>query len=116
MCLDVGCLDGKWAVVLAKHFAKVHLTDLTDQLKGILSEKLGQKMGYFHKTKGDELSGFADETIDFIFSMDSLVRAPKKSIFNYFSEFYRTLNKGGIIYIHLPVIEKPRCIAKNLQC
>lgn len=81
----MGCLDGKWAVVLAKHFTKVHLTDLTDQLKGILAEKLGQRMGWFHKTKGDELSGFANESIDFIFSMDSLVRAPKKSIFTYLS-------------------------------
>jgi ubiquinone/menaquinone biosynthesis C-methylase UbiE len=112
-CLDVGCLDGKWATVLANSFSKVHLTDLTDLLVDHLSLKLQDKMGRFYKTRGDELKGFDPESIDFVFSMDSLVRAPKKSIFNYFSEFHRILRHGGLIYIHLPVVEKPRCVSKG---
>jgi SAM-dependent methyltransferase len=113
ICLDLGCLDGKWSVILAKSFSKVCLVDLTDLLVNILSSKLGTKMGTFYKTKGDELLGFENEAIDFIFSMDSLVRAPRESIFNYFSEFHRVLKYNGIIYIHLPVIEKPSCITRG---
>ena len=112
-CLDVGCLDGKWATVLARYFTKVNLVDLTDLLVPLLTSKLGAKMGKFYKTKGNELNGFNDRSIDFIFSLDTLVRTPKKDIFNYFLEFYRVLKESGICYIHLPVIEKPRCVSKS---
>ena len=56
--IDIGCLDGKWSVELAKHFHKVHCVDLTDLLYDLLREKLNDKMGVFYKTKGYELDGF----------------------------------------------------------
>lgn len=100
--LDLGCLDGKWSIELAKYFHKVHCVGLTDTLHSLLAAKLKDKMGIFYKTSGNELHGFEQKSIDLIFSMDSLVRCPHSDIINYFKEFFRILRVGGLsIYIYL---------------
>ena len=106
--IDLGCLDGKWSIELAKYFHKVHCVDLTDELKSMITIKLKDKMGLFYKTKGNELDGFENRSVDVIFSMDSLSRCRRGDIKKYFKEFFRILRWAGSIYIHLPCNEKPR--------
>ena len=105
--LEIGCLDGKWSEVLIDHFDEVHLIDLNDKLLPILEQKFGNNFK-FHTTKGNELKQLLDDSIELIFSMDSLVRVPnKKYILDYFNEFKRVLKKQGEVYVHLP------CNSKN---
>ena len=111
--VDLGCLDGKWSIELAKYFHKVHCVDLTDELHSLLATKLKDKMGIFYKTSGNELRGFEEKSVDLIFSMDSLVRCPLSDIKNYFKDFFRILRGGGAIYLHLPCKEKPRSVSKG---
>jgi ubiquinone/menaquinone biosynthesis C-methylase UbiE len=111
--IDLGCLDGKWSVELAKCFSKVHCVDLTDELHLSLAAKLNDKMGKFYKTQGNELHGFQSKSIDLIFSIDSLVRCPKSDIIDYLKEFFRVLRSGGGCYLHLPCSEKPRSVSKG---
>lgn len=111
--IDLGCLDGKWSMELAKYFHKVHCVDLTDELKSVLVTKLKDKMGIFYKTSGNELYGFEKKSVDLIFSMDSLVRCPLSDIENYFKDFFRILRGGGVIYLHLPCNEKPKSVSKG---
>jgi ubiquinone/menaquinone biosynthesis C-methylase UbiE len=103
--LDLGCLDGKWSEVIIKNASSLTLVDLGDDLLPLLKKKLGDEFN-FYKTKGNELSGVDENSIDLIFSMDSLVRVPNKSyISDYFSEFNRVLRSGGELFIHLPCHE-----------
>ena len=100
--LEIGCLDGKWSEVLIERFDVVHLIDLNDKLLPILEKKFGNNFK-FHTTKGNELKQLLDDSIELIFSMDSLVRVPsKKYILDYFYEFKRVLKKQGEVYVHLP--------------
>jgi ubiquinone/menaquinone biosynthesis C-methylase UbiE len=111
--IEIGSLDGKWSVELAKYFHKVHCVDLTNTLSLLLRNKLKDKMGIFYKTKGNELYGFSSDSVDLIFSMDSLVRCPKNDINKYFIEFYRVLKFNGSIMLHLPCNEKLRSVSKG---
>jgi SAM-dependent methyltransferase len=106
--LDLGCLDGKWAEVMAPHAKFITLVDLSDELLPTLKKKIGKFN--FYKTKGDELLGINSNSIDFIFSMDSLVRVPNLNYLrNYFSEFKRILTPQGEILIHLPCNQISGC-------
>ena len=104
--LEIGCFDGKWSKILIDHFDEVHLIDLNDKLLPILEQKFGNNFK-FHTTKGNELKQLLDDSIELIFSMDSLVRVPnKKYILDYFNEFKRVLKKQGEVYVHLPCNSK----------
>jgi len=67
----------------------------------------------FYLTKGDELNGICDQSIDLIFSIDCLVRVSRKSIVAYIKESARVLNPGGTLIFHLPVNTKPLCKSKD---
>ena len=111
--LEIGCLDGKWSEVLVEHFDEVHLMDLNDKLLPILDKKFGNNFR-FHTTNGNELKSLDDDSIELIFSMDSLIRVPnKKYILDYFNEFKRVLKKQGEVYVHLPCNSKKGCIKKG---
>jgi ubiquinone/menaquinone biosynthesis C-methylase UbiE len=103
--LDLGCLDGKWAEVIIKNCSLLNLVDLSDDLLPYLMNKFDSKFN-FYKTSGNELAGILTNSIELIFSMDSLVRVPNKQYFeDYFEEFNRVLISGGELFIHLPCIE-----------
>jgi ubiquinone/menaquinone biosynthesis C-methylase UbiE len=107
--LELGCLDGKWSqyiVPVAKHTT---LVDLSKDILPVLEKRIKKVGGdyTFYETKGFELNGVADGTIDLIFSMDTLVRVNKKFLKKYFSEFRRILKMDGKLLLHLPCITSP---------
>tara|TARA_B110000240_G_C13335738_1_gene383267 strand:+ start:85 stop:810 length:726 start_codon:yes stop_codon:yes gene_type:complete len=111
--LEIGCLDGKWSKVLIDNFKDVHLLDLNNELVPVLKQKFGNNFK-FYTTKGNELSQLNNNSVDLIFSMDSLVRVPKKSFFlDYLKEFKRVLKNQGQVYVHFPCTSKTRCIEKG---
>lgn len=111
--LEIGCLDGKWSEVLIDKYDEVHLIDLNDKLLYILEQKFGTNFK-FYTTKGNELKQLHDDSIELIFSMDSLIRVPnKKYILDYFYEFKRVLKIQGEVYVHLPCNSKNISVNKN---
>ena len=99
--LELGCLDGKWTQTYHGLANEVILVDLDKSIEPTLKNKFGNKIR-FYQTSGKELYGIADESVDVVFSMDTLVRCRRNIIFSYFREFSRVLKKDGEIYIHLP--------------
>lgn len=111
--LEIGSLAGKWVkhILRAK---KVICVDLHDMGFRYIGKKFPlSKNIEFYLTKGDELSGIKDATIDVVFSMDTFVRVPKKCIENYFAEIRRVLKPGGRFFIHLPCVIKAESINRN---
>lgn len=100
--LELGCLDGKWSKYFFGKAKDVILVDLDKRIENILRKKFPQAKFLFYLTRGNELSGIATNSVDFIFSMDSLVRCPKSYIYLYIREFRRILTKNGKILVHLP--------------
>ncbi|MCX6168365.1 MAG: methyltransferase domain-containing protein [Ignavibacteriales bacterium] len=103
--LELGCLDGKWSQYIMPHSREAILVDLDKSIIPLLDKRLKNKNYIFYETKGFELKGIANKSVDFIFSMDTLVRVKKKYIKKYFIEFERIMNNNGKILVHLPCNE-----------
>jgi SAM-dependent methyltransferase len=99
--LEIGSGGGKWTQYM-KSAQHIICVDLNDELFNYIKKHLPSEKITFYKTSGNELSGIADHSVDFIFSMDTFVRIPKEYIFDYFKEFARVLTPNGKICIHLP--------------
>lgn len=104
--MEIGFLGGKWTQYLIKA-KKIILVDLDEFCFKWLRPKLKHNDVTFYKTKGNEVAGIEKGSIDFIFSVDTFVRVPKKAIFNYFKDFAKVLRPGGRLLIHLPCREIP---------
>ncbi len=100
--LELGCLDGKWSQFIVPIARKTILVDLDKSIIPLLTKRLGGSNFDFYETKGYELKGINNNSVDFIFSMDTLVRVKKSFIKKYFIEFSRVLKKEGKLLIHLP--------------
>lgn len=104
--LEIGSGGGKW-VQYMKLAKKIICVDLSDETLNYIKGKLGWKKLVFYKTVGDELYGIQEASVDFVFSIDSLVRIPKRGLSKYFNEIHRILVPNGKICLHLPCNEVP---------
>lgn len=77
--LDLGCVGGKWTQYMLKAH-RIFCVDLCDKFFNYIRKNLPCDNIKFYKTRGNELWGIEDNSIDFIFSMDALVRVKKKYI------------------------------------
>lgn len=104
--LEIGSLGGKWTQYLleAKSIICVDINDLGFEY---IRRKLSHPSLRFYLTKGDELNGITDNSVDLIFSMDCLVRVPKRYLSRYFIEMCRVLKPGGHVFLHLPSMTRP---------
>lgn len=105
--IDYGSYAGKWTRELMDISSKVICVDLHKESKKCIEKrhadycKNSKCSLEYYVTNGDELFSIDSGSVDFIFSMDSLVRAPSKVLQNLSSEFYRVLKPGGFCLINL---------------
>lgn len=101
--LELGTLNGKWTRYLlnAKH---VICVDINTEFPKWISERYSKYLAKisFYITQGNELAGIAENSVDFVFSIDTLVRVEKESIQAYLYEIKRVLQPKGIAILHLP--------------
>lgn len=114
--LELGSYGGKWTQYLLRvHFlwcvdlSPTFVHALIDRFKSSGSRT---EVG-FYVTPGDDLADVPDTSVDLIFSMDSLVRAPLDAIASYLAEFYRVLHVGGHVLVHLPWDDSPGSRERN---
>jgi len=108
--LEIGCLDGKWIhPVVFQNPKKIIAVDIIpDGFEKIRKwpEADPEKIS-FYLTKGYELNGVPSNSIDYVFSMDTLVRSEIVVIDLYLGEIKRVLTYDGRACIHLPCQEQP---------
>lgn len=111
--VDIGSLGGKWlpAMVNARQITCVDITSAGfDYIKNKVESneyKLPTLLNLkFYHTSGDELSGIDSGSVDFIFSIDALVRSEPEIFRNYLREFKRVLSGDGKACVHLPCREQ----------
>lgn len=109
--LEIGCLDGKWSVPICSVAQHTYLCDLDEIVVKALSDRLrknniSDSLWTWKKINGKNLDCVPSNSVDFIFSFDSLVRCPKEYIFSYLEDIVRVLKpKESIAMIHLPIYE-----------
>ncbi|HYE67600.1 MAG TPA: methyltransferase domain-containing protein [Anaerovoracaceae bacterium] len=99
--VDIGCLGGKW-VYFMKEAASIICVDLNERAFDHIKAKLPDYPLSFYKTSGDDLTGIPGATVDFVLSMDSLVRSETTIIHCYMHELKRVLKDTGKACLHLP--------------
>ena len=101
--LEIGTLSGKWTKYMT-HAQKIVCVDINDYFINVIKERFAEFINKidFYVTSGDELNGIKTNSIDMIFTMDTLVRTESIYIYNYIKEISRVLKKDGKAIIHLP--------------
>ena len=101
--LDIGCGIGRLERGFSQMFGGVWGVDVSGEM---ISQAIKLNQGFenvkFVKGNGQDLSAFADEFFDFVFSTITFQHIPKKRIIlNYFREIHRVLKSGGLFKLQV---------------
>jgi len=104
--LELGAYDGMWTQYFLSA-EKIICVDLFENGLEKIKERCHSDKIQFYCTEGNELRGIMAQSVDLVFTVDSLMRASENDITCYFNEFLRVLKKGGVAVLHLPCLESP---------
>mgnify|MGYP000536323618 FL=1 len=84
ICLEIGCLDGKWSIPIAMNSKKSYLCDLDKVIEGTLAKRLDAKniprdKWVFCEINGYDLKDFKDNSIEFIFYLETFWKLTDKN-------------------------------------
>jgi ubiquinone/menaquinone biosynthesis C-methylase UbiE len=98
--LDFGCGVGRLTQALADYFLETYGVDIAPSMISLAEQfnRQGNRVKYFLNEKSD-LTLFADNTFDFIYSNIVLQHMEPRYALNYVREFMRILAPGGLITI-----------------
>jgi SAM-dependent methyltransferase len=105
--LDFGCGFGKWIQFMfsAKKIIGVDLRSIIVDINFPIQ--------YYITKDGMELKGIKSKSVDFVFSMDALVRNEIKIIYGAMTELERVMKDDACFCIHLPYVFKLGSSSRN---
>lgn len=99
--LEIAPGFGRWTQYLKDLSQRLILVDLADKCIDACRERFSSATNIeYHVNDGRSLPMIADQSIDFVFSWDSLVHADVDIIRDYISEMRRILSPDGVGFIH----------------
>lgn len=99
--LEVACGYGRWTHYLKDLCDELIAVDLADKCVQACRQRFSScSHASFHKNDGISLDMVKDNSIDLVFSFDSLVHADERAITGYLSQLPRVLKKSGVAFIH----------------
>lgn len=113
--LDFGCGVGRLTQPLAARFERATGVDIAPSMieRAQSLNKHGDRCRYVLNQRGD-LSLFADDTFDLVYSNITLQHMPPRLMRTYLAEFVRVLTTDGVCVFQLPVRPPPR-MSKGLR-
>jgi ubiquinone/menaquinone biosynthesis C-methylase UbiE len=106
-CLEIGCGAGRMTRQLARSFDRVHGVDVSEAMISCARIAVERKNVEFTVIDGLHLPQ-QDSSVKAIFSTHVLQHLDSVEVgFSYFREFFRVLEDGGTIMIHLPIYQLP---------
>tara|TARA_A100001388_G_C28716607_1_gene474149 strand:- start:307 stop:1086 length:780 start_codon:yes stop_codon:yes gene_type:complete len=106
--LDIGSYDGSF-IKYYQSFKKIMLSDINAK-SDIFPE---DKRFKFFQLNGINLKNIPSDSVDVIFSIDTLVRIERKILKIYISDFIRIIKNNGFLIIHIPNIFHYNSLASN---
>lgn len=91
---------GRWTKYLVQHCQSYTGFDLVEKCSDYCRETYGGPNRSFVTNDGLHLTGIGDHSIDFVYSMDSLVHVDWSTLSSYLAEIIRVLKPAGTAVIH----------------
>jgi SAM-dependent methyltransferase len=99
--LEVAPGYGRWTLHLIAECQQLIAVDLTPRCIDVCRERFaGEPRAEFWVNDGESLPMVASSSVDFAFSLDSLVHVEEPQIRRYLEELARTLKPGGTAFLH----------------
>lgn len=97
--LEIGCGPGRLLRPMSDHFGEIHGIDVSDEMIARARRNLaGIPHAHVHHAPNSDLSAFADESFDFVYSYAVFQHIPSREVvFGYLDESRRVLKPGGLI-------------------
>jgi SAM-dependent methyltransferase len=106
-CLEIGCGAGRITKHLSLRFQKVHAIDVSPGMIAYAKNALAAENVEFCLTGGLDLPQ-ANRSVKAIFSTHVLQHLDNvEVVLAFFREFFRVLDAGGTIMVHVPLYEWP---------
>ena len=96
--LEIGCGPGRVMLPMSRRFREIHGVDVSDEMIRQARDRLTRSPNAFVEiNNGLDLSGFMDESFDFVYSYAVFQHIPSREVvFNYLREAWRVLRPGGL--------------------
>jgi SAM-dependent methyltransferase len=99
--LEIACGFGRWTRFLKDLCTRLYAIDLSNECVQATTVRFANDPRVScHLTDGKSLAMIPDDSIDFVFSFDSLVHVDAGVLEAYISQFPRVLRKNGAAFIH----------------
>ena len=99
--LEIAPGFGRWTYYLRKECRHLEVVDLDPACVAACRRRFGDDPHLVcHLNDGRSLAMVPDESIDFVFSFDSLVHAPQEAVAAYLRQLPAKLKKDGVGFIH----------------
>lgn len=98
--VEIATGHGRWTQYLIEHAETYVGFDLVEKCAVYCEEHYGGNGRRFVANDGLHLTGVPDRSVDFVFSLDSLVHVDWPTLRSYLSEIMRVLTPGGTAHIH----------------
>jgi SAM-dependent methyltransferase len=101
--LDFGCGPGRLTFAFGEHFAHAVGVDISASMIALADQRRGMVTNCdFVQNDRDDLSVFADESFDLVYSRIVLQHIPTNLAREYVKEFVRVLRPGGLALFQIP--------------
>ncbi len=99
--LEIAPGFGRWTQFLVEECQHLILVDLSQKCISACQKRFrDQKHVEYHVNDGRSLAQIPDSSVDFVFSLDSLVHVEADVIESYVNEIARVLNTDGTAFLH----------------
>lgn len=99
--LEIACGRGRWGQYLKEECDQLILQDIAENCVAYCKDRFRDDTHISYLTgSGCDLPGVADNSVDFVFSFDSLVHADLEVMQGYMRELGRILTPGGHAFLH----------------
>ena len=98
--LEIGPGQGRWTHFLLPYCERLILVDISHRCIEVCRERFADQPVDCHVGDGRTLSFQDNESVDFIFSFESLIHTEIDDLCSYFQEIARVLKPGGRAFLH----------------
>ena len=106
--LEIGCGPGRLMKPMSRHFGEIHGVDVSDEMIARARVNLQDiRHAHPHATSGADLSPFADDSFEFVYSYAVFQHIPSREVvMQYLHEARRVLKPGGVLRCQLNGLDK----------